>query len=594
MKECFLYSSSSSLLLFLLCLLHCITCYSMRQGDDLNKFYFINRARRSSSSSFSLASSLSISDLKSKVYDNHGLKEGDKVIRLPGQPDGVNFNQYAGYVMVDNATGRALFYYFVEADKNNMSKPLVLWLNGVANVLFLESPAGVGFSYSNTTSDYAKSGDKRTAIDSLAFLLNWFERFPEYKGREFFIAGESYAGHYVPQLALAILHHNDSNINLKGIAIGNGVINYETDSKGLLDYFWTHALIADETIHAIHKFCNFSPEALQQPLECQRAVGEVSGVIDDLDLYNIYAPLCFSSGVTPTPKPPSVCLPKFLLNFLIENFDPCTPNYVEAYLNNPEVQKALHANVTKLNYTWSACSEVIRSWSDQPFTILPVIDELLSNKLRILKYSGDIDGRVPVTSTRYSLNELGLAVKSPWRAWMLNNEVGGYTTVEGSSSYRANSGKDENILLNVDSDKESHPIPGAASDVQTEEAATAWVMHVTLLQGCQNFAHASTKKWKRGFTFEHKWLLEDEFTSLFQQMWEGLKGNEGLATKLNKCSGMLRGWFGAHFDHLDRKILGLQRKLNSTLSLHEAKENYSYIIGIEKELGKLLVQGEIH
>ncbi|XP_042380495.1 serine carboxypeptidase II-3-like isoform X1 [Zingiber officinale] len=454
MKECFLYSSSSSLLLFLLCLLHCITCYSIRQGDDLNKFYFINRARRSSPSSFSLASSLSTSDLKSKVYDNHGLKEGDKVIRLPGQPDGVNFNQYAGYVMVDNVTGRALFYYFVEADKNNMSKPLVLWLNGgpgcsslgygameelgpfrvmsdgktlyenpyawntVANVLFLESPAGVGFSYSNTTSDYAKSGDKRTAIDSLAFLLNWFERFPEYKGREFFIAGESYAGHYVPQLALAILHHNDSNINLKGIAIGNGVINYETDSKGLLDYFWTHALIADETIHAIHKFCNFSPEAFQQPLECQRAVGEVSGVIDDLDLYNIYAPLCFSSGVTPTPKPPS-----------IENFDPCTPNYVEAYLNNPEVQKALHANVTKLNYTWSACSEVIRSWSDQPFTILPIIDELLSNKLRILKYSGDIDGRVPVTSTRYSLNELGLAVKSPWRAWMLNNEVGGYTTV---------------------------------------------------------------------------------------------------------------------------------------------------------------------
>ncbi|XP_042446855.1 serine carboxypeptidase II-3-like isoform X2 [Zingiber officinale] len=223
--------------------------------------------------------------------------------------------------------------------------------------------------------------------------------------------------------------------------------------KGLFDYFWTHALIADETIHAIHKFCNFSPEAFQQPLECQRAVGEVSGVLDDLDLYNIYAPLCFSSGVTPTPKPPS-----------IENFNPCTPNYVEAYLNSPEVQKALHANVTKLNYTWSACSEVIPNWSDSPFTMLPIIKELLSNKLRILKYSGDVDGNVPVTSTRYSLNELGLAVKSPWRAWMLNNEVGGYTLVY-----------EHNLTFAT--------VRGAGHEVPSYQPARALLMIKSFLQG---------------------------------------------------------------------------------------------------------------
>jgi serine carboxypeptidase-like clade 2 len=34
-------------------------------------------------------------------------------------------------------------------------------------------------------------------------MINWIERFPEYKGR-----AESYAGHYVPQLATAILGHN--------------------------------------------------------------------------------------------------------------------------------------------------------------------------------------------------------------------------------------------------------------------------------------------------------------------------------------------------------------------------------------------------
>ena len=33
-----------------------------------------------------------------------------------------------------------------------------------------------------------------TAQDSLTFLLKWVERYPEYKGREFYIVGESYAG----------------------------------------------------------------------------------------------------------------------------------------------------------------------------------------------------------------------------------------------------------------------------------------------------------------------------------------------------------------------------------------------------------------
>ena len=74
----------------------------------------------------------------------------------------------------------------------------------VANVIFLESPAGVGYSYSNTSSDYDLSGDERTADDAYVFLVKWLERFPEYKDRTFYISGESYAGHYVPELAATI------------------------------------------------------------------------------------------------------------------------------------------------------------------------------------------------------------------------------------------------------------------------------------------------------------------------------------------------------------------------------------------------------
>ena len=64
------------------------------------------------------------------VGPQDGLRDADKITALPGQPRGVDFDQYAGHVTVDPQKGRALFYYFVESPRGSSSKPLVLWLNG--------------------------------------------------------------------------------------------------------------------------------------------------------------------------------------------------------------------------------------------------------------------------------------------------------------------------------------------------------------------------------------------------------------------------------------------------------------------------------
>ena len=72
--------------------------------------------------------------------------------------------------------------------------------NKVANMLFVEQPAGVGFSYSDDTDDY-KTGDEQAAIDNHALILAFLDRFPEVKSNPFFITSESYGGHYMPSLA---------------------------------------------------------------------------------------------------------------------------------------------------------------------------------------------------------------------------------------------------------------------------------------------------------------------------------------------------------------------------------------------------------
>ncbi|XP_058097051.1 serine carboxypeptidase 1-like [Magnolia sinica] len=377
------------------------------------------------------------------------MMEADKIDALPGQPAGVNFNQYSGYVTVDPTKGRALFYYFVESPDHPSTKPLVLWLNGgpgcssfgigammelgpfrvnsdgktlrandyawnkEANILFLESPAGVGFSYSNTTTDYHLSGDQRTAEDSYTFLVNWLERFPQYKTRDFFITGESYAGHYIPQLAQTILGYNkvtdQTVINLRGIAIGNGWIDDEINMKGMFDFFWTHALTSDEIHDGITQNCNFSSEA-NTTEACSKAVRQLWAAFGHIDIYNIYAPFCTNSS---SPRPDV-------------EFDPCSSEYIGAYLNLPEVQKSLHANVTGLPYPWTDCSSVIDMWIDRQTTLMPTIQELMASDLRVWIYSGDIDGIVPVTATRYAINNLNTSVQTPWYPWYTQEEVGGY------------------------------------------------------------------------------------------------------------------------------------------------------------------------
>lgn len=157
--------------------------------------------------------------------------------------------------------------------------------------------------------------------------------------------------------------------------IGNAVINDETDTKGMYDFYATHALVSDEVNNQVHKYCDFSPNATKQPEECNVATDDVEKNIYYLDIYNIYAPLCASSNLTAKPKKVSVSLLKdiyvdlkittniqfsnisYVVLFMVQikSFDPCSDYYVHAYLNRPDVQEALHANVTKLTHDWESC-----------------------------------------------------------------------------------------------------------------------------------------------------------------------------------------------------------------------------------------------
>ncbi|KAG8362739.1 hypothetical protein BUALT_BualtUnG0045300 [Buddleja alternifolia] len=393
----------------------------------------------------------------------------DKITHLPGQPL-VQFQQFSGYVNVDQNNQKALFYYFVEAEIDPTSKPLVLWLNGgpgcssigvgafsengpfrpngqillrneyswnrEANMLYLDTPVGVGFSYSTGKSSYQTVNDEITAKDNLVFLQRWFLRFPQYRNSSLFITGESYAGHYVPQLAKLIIQLNkkERTINLKGIALGNPLLEFATDYNSRAEYFWSHGLISDSTYNLFTSGCNYSRYVSEYYRDsvssiCSRAMSQVNKESSRfVDKYDVTLDVCIPSVLSQS----KIIAPQQNS----ERIDVCVEDKIVNYLNRRDVQKALHAKLVGVR-RWDVCSDILDyDMLDLEIPTISIIGSLIKEQIPVLIYSGDQDSVIPLTGSRTLVHrlakEVGLNTTVPYRVWFEGQQVGGWTQVYGN------------------------------------------------------------------------------------------------------------------------------------------------------------------
>ncbi|KLO10066.1 serine carboxypeptidase [Schizopora paradoxa] len=175
-----------------------------------------------------------------------------------------NVQQYSGYLDISNS--KHLFFWFFESRSKPDEAPLILWLSGGpgcsslaallfdvgpcmvanegknltnnpfswnsrANIIFLDQPINVGFSYSDDGSTINNSPE--AALDVYAFLQKFMARYPKYANSDLHIATRSYGGTYAPNLASVIHQRNKAldiapisgvkKINLMSVMIGNGI-----------------------------------------------------------------------------------------------------------------------------------------------------------------------------------------------------------------------------------------------------------------------------------------------------------------------------------------------------------------------------------
>ncbi|GMF65538.1 unnamed protein product [Phytophthora lilii] len=163
-----------------------------------------------------------------------------------------------------------LYYVFYESSSRRVDAPVILWLSGgpgcsglvallfengpcsfddeanaiafnpyswtgLAHVIYLDQPKGTGYSDGDhgITQPWSLGGAAETMH---AFLQEFFIQHQALKANAFYIFGESYAGHYVPDLAVKMLDDDDSLPTLKGIGIGNGVVSTTAWAESIIPF----------------------------------------------------------------------------------------------------------------------------------------------------------------------------------------------------------------------------------------------------------------------------------------------------------------------------------------------------------------------
>ena len=357
--------------------------------------------------------------------------------------------QRSGYFHVDapNKTNEHYFYWMFESRVAPAAEqPFVLWLTGgpgcsgmlallaengpckieggadgsltpvnnthswtnAANVLWLDQPTGVGFSYGDAGDyDHDEAGVRD---DVYHFLLAFFEAHPQYAKSDFFVFGESYGGHYAPNVAYRIWQGNGAHdeakramaagaagaadaiaapslkINLAGVAVGNGLTDpaaqyplypamamnntYGVKAVSEADYVAMQAELP-ACVAQIHA-CNAGGRSGSDKQACIEAQGACNNA--QIGPYE-------EAGLNPYDVRIKCEIPGLCYNFSAPT----------QWLQQPAVRAAL--GVTSASAAWATCNMGVNQafaadWmASQAYTVPP----LLAAGVDVLVYAGDAD-----------------------------------------------------------------------------------------------------------------------------------------------------------------------------------------------------------
>ncbi|EAZ03855.1 hypothetical protein OsI_25989 [Oryza sativa Indica Group] len=324
-----------------------------------------------------------------------------------------DLGHHAGYYRLPNTHDARLFYFFFESrGSKGEDDPVVIWLTGgpgcsselalfyengpfhiadnmslvwndfgwdqESNLIYVDQPTGTGFSYSSNPRD-TRHDEAGVSNDLYAFLQAFFTEHPNFAKNDFYITGESYAGHYIPAFASRVYKGNKNSegihINLKGFAIGNGLTDPAIQYKAYTDYSLDMGLITKSQFNRINKIVP----------TCELAIKlcGTSGTISCLGAY-VVCNLIFSSIETIIGKKNYYDIRKPCVGSLCYDF-----SNMEKFLQLKSVRESLGVgDIQFVSCSPTVYQAMLLDWMRNLEVGIP---ELLENDIKVLIYAGEYD-----------------------------------------------------------------------------------------------------------------------------------------------------------------------------------------------------------
>lgn len=249
-----------------------------------------------------------------------------------------------------------------------------------ANLLFIDQPAGTGYSFPGSGGIVRELDQAANQV--VSFLERFFKLFPELSNLDTYLAGESYAGQFIPYIAQAIKSTTSVSSNLKGLIMGNAWINPQAQYPSYIEFAYERGMIVKGSKEAK------SAEAAWQ--RCQSVLASHDQVLI-VECEDMLKPIVDGAskqvnGVVMKPVPYNITESRAA-------GDKDWPDMVKPltkYLNRPETIEAFHA--THKPGQWKQCNDTIarEMWSPNSKPSYKLLPNLLK-EMKVLLYAGDQD-----------------------------------------------------------------------------------------------------------------------------------------------------------------------------------------------------------